>query len=149
MCGSARGGGGGGEGEHTVEACGEGGVRGGAEDEDAYVWVGGGVADDVCEFCPHAAGSAGGGKRCDVLIVEGVYRRPAASAGGVRGDAPVELEEQHAGCGGGGCVQFGHRGGSDSDSDSEQQQDKTNKQSRGSLFSPHTMALSDRQKDEL
>lgn len=74
-----------------VEACGEGGVRGGAEDEDAYVWVGGGVADDVCEFCPHAAGSAGGGKRCDVLIVEGVYRRP------------VELEEQHAGCGGGGC----------------------------------------------
>lgn len=62
-----------------VEACGEGGVRGGAEDEDAYVWVGGGVADDVCEFCPH-------------VIVEGVYRRP------------VELEEQHAGCGGGGCV---------------------------------------------
>lgn len=46
-------------------------------------------------------------------------------------------------------MQFGHRGGSDSDSDSEQQQDKTNKQSRGSLFSPHTMALSDRQKDEL
>lgn len=77
--------GGRGRGGHTVEACGEGGVRGGAEDEDAYVWVGGGVADDVCEFCPHAAGSAGGGKRCDVLIVEGVYRRPAASAGGSAG----------------------------------------------------------------
>lgn len=26
-------------------------------------------------------------------------------------DAPVELEEQHAGCGAGRCVQF-HRGGS-------------------------------------
>lgn len=56
-----------------------------------------------------------GGGRCDVLIVERVYGRPGgglAGGGGVSvGDAPVELEEQHAGCGAGRCVQF-HRGGS-------------------------------------
>lgn len=45
-----------------VQAGGEGGVRGGAEDEDAYGGVSGGVADDVGEFCPHPAGSAGRGE---------------------------------------------------------------------------------------
>lgn len=49
-------------GGRTVEAGGEGGVRGGAEDEDAYGGVCGGVADDVGEFCPHPAGSAGRGE---------------------------------------------------------------------------------------